>query len=130
MIRQKLLQNPIELRDVMKAILLTTGPVSTLASVKSTKMALHWLPLEQYMEAAEALEEANFGRLVTVTANHNKVFIKRDPKDVVQALSENPDLCTPEMFATRYSKPSAKAVAFHLRAKLVTMKLLSQKHFV
>ena len=122
-------QRPIDVREVMSAILCTTGPVSTCTSVKSTKMSLHWLPSKQYIEAATNLENLGFGRLVAVDPKHTQVFIKKQPIEVEDALLANPDLGTVETYATRYHKPTAKAIGFQLRAKLVMKKLVSQKHF-
>lgn len=117
-----------EVPEIMSAILKTAGPVSTLESVKSTSRSLHLLPATTFLEAASQLETANLGRLIKVT--NKKVFIKRLPTEVHEVLGGNPDLCTADVYATRYAKPTAKAIGLTMRAKLVQMKLVSKNCFM
>ena len=117
----------------MVGILRTRGPVCVTESVKNTSMALRYMKAKHYVEAAAELERLSFGRLVTVSLGANskgavsQVFVKKPPLEVEQTLSVNPDMCTPAVYAERYSKQPSKAVGLTLRAKLVTMRLVPKK---
>ncbi len=121
------------IRDIMSAILKTAGPVSTTDAVRYTKMSLHQITGKDFDEAAAQLEARNLGTVVTVRnerSKGNNVFIKKLPSEIEATLQAYPDLCTPEVYATRFEKLAPKAIKFSLRAKLVAMKLVSQNHFM
>ena len=125
-----------EIRDIMRALLLTTGPVSTLKAVKSTRMSLLRLPMRAFLDAADKLEKLNLGTLVSLPSSRGKigrpsiVLVKKLPREAAQALGANPDLCSLDEYVSRYDKPTAKAIGLALRAKIVAKKLVAQSHFI
>ena len=119
----------------MAAILKVPGPVVTPKAVKSTRRCfLHHLTTNNFIEAAEELEKASFGKMVTMQNSGGitvlKTFLKKPPVEVEQLLSVNPDLCNFEFYSMQYAKGSPKSISFSLRAKLVAMKLVAQDHFM
>ena len=121
------------IQDIMAAILKTAGPVSTTDAVRYTKMSLHHITAADFDEAACELQKAHLGSLVTVPSERNKghnVFIKKLPSEIEPALAAYPDLCSVELYATRFAKAAPKAIKFPLRARLVALKLVSQNHFM
>ena len=48
----------------------------------------------------------------------------------MDALNANPDLLSYEMYSVQFNKPPSKMITFALRAKLVSMKLVSPDHFM
>ena len=119
----------------MAAILNVPGPVVTPKAVKSTRRCfLHHLTTNNFIEAAEELEKANFGKMVTMqnSGGHTvlKIFLKKPPSEVEQVLSANPDLSRFEFYSLQYAKGSPKSISFSLRAKLVALKLVTQDHFM
>ena len=115
----------------MKAILETTGPVAIPKSVKAVKMSLNILTTKQFLEAAEELEKKNFGKLLKISMGSRvlNIFIKKPPAEIEHVLRSNPEWCTFDVYAARYAKASSKAIGLQLRAKLVSMKLVSKKCF-
>ena len=121
------------IQDIMAAILKTAGPVSTTDAVRYTKMSLHHITAADFDDAACELQKAHLGSLVTVPSERNKghnVFIKKLPSEIEPALAAHPDLCSVELYATRFAKAAPKAIKFPLRARLVALKLVSQNVFM
>ena len=118
----------------MEAILLTPGPVTTSRATKATKFCLRFSTTEQFVEAAEELEKADFGRLLVFTRWKGgvplHVFLKKPPAELEEVLRANPELCSFDLYAKRYGKGSPKAIGLPLRAKLVKMNLVSEDHFI
>ena len=123
-----------EVKDIMEAILKLPGPVATPRAVKATRRCfLHNLLTNNFIEAAEELEKANLGKVVTLQNKGGiplKIFLKKPPVEAQQVLGVNPDLCQFEMYSMQYAKGSPKSIAFPLRARLVAMKLVAQDHFM
>ena len=119
----------------MKAILETTGPVANLGAVKAVKRSMNVVTTNQFFEAAEELEKYNFGKLIKVSAETKGaktvfVFLKKPPSEMEEVLRSNPHWCAFDVYAARYAKPSSKAIGLLLRAKLVSMKLVSKNCFM
>lgn len=125
-------QQPVGIKEIMTAILQTSGPISTTESVKNSSRAFRNLKLGQFLEASTDLERLNVGVLVSVsiTKGHgsaSKVFIKKPPEEAEMFLTANAHLCPPDVYATKYVKLPSKAIGLQLRAKLVAMKLVAKK---
>ena len=121
--------------DIMKAILETAGPVATPRAVKAVKSSMHLVTTQQFWEAAGELEKNNFGKLRKIRLAGSRgppavVFIKKSPSLVEEMLRRNPEWCTFDVYAARYAKGSSKAIGLQLRAKLVSMKLVSENCFM
>lgn len=118
--------------ECLRAILMTAGPVSTFKAVQYTRMSLHNVTSEQFVNAAMELQEANLGMMVKLQGKGSpaKVFIKKPPDEVDEALSPYVDLCTVDVYRKRYHLPTSKSISFSLRAKLVAAKLVADKLFV
>ena len=85
--------------------------------------------MQQFKAAAVELETDNIGHLVAVKQSR-LVFIKRTPAEVREILVANPDLCLPEVYESRYNKPSPKSIGWGIRSSLVDMGLVSHKQFM
>ncbi len=119
----------------MAAILQTPGPVSTCEAVRSnwSRNSLGNTTVQQFERAALELEAVNLGMLVHVmnsTGRTSKVFIKKQPDEVEEALAANPNLCTPTVYYDRYHHPASKKISWALRTKLVELGLVTQKQFM
>ena len=112
----------------MKAILETTGPVATRGAVKAVKMSMNVVTAQLFLEAAKELEKNNFGKLFKISKID--VFIKKPPSEVKDMLRTNPEWCRYDIYAAQYAKGSSKAIGLQLRAKLVSMKLVSKNCFL
>ena len=125
--------NQISQTDIMKAILETTGPVATPLALKAVKRSMRLVSSKQFVEAAEKLEKCNFGKLMKISMGLRGlpavVFIKKPPSEM-EILRTNPEWCTFDVYTARYAKAPSKAVGLQLRAKLVSMKLVSKKCFM
>ena len=124
--------NHISQTDIMKAILETTGPVTTALSLKAVKRSMHLVSSKQFVEAAEELEKCNCGQLLKMSMGSRvlNIFIKRPPPDIESILRSNPHLGIFEIYAARYGKAPSKAIGLQLRAKLVALKLVSKNCFM
>ena len=120
--------------EIMKAILETTGPVTTPRAFKSVKRSMAKVTSKMFLEAAAELEKNNFGKLrkilTTPSGQPAVVFIKKPPSEMEEILRSSPTLCTFELYAERYAKVPSKAIGLQLRAKLVAMNLVPKKCFV
>lgn len=118
---------------IMKAVLETAGPVATPQSLKSVKRSMHLVTTKQFMEAAEELEKNNFGKLIKIAMGSRGkpavVFIKKPPSEM-EILRTNTEWCTFDVYAARYKKVASKTIGLQLRAKLVSMKLVSKQCFM
>ena len=117
--------------EIMKAILESSGPVTTPRAFKSVKRTMAKVTTKMFMEAAAELEKNNFGKLrkiLTVPSGQPAVvFIKKPPCEMEEAMRSNPKLCTFEMYAAKYAKAPSKAIGLQLRAKLVATNLVPKK---
>ena len=117
----------------MTAILQTAGPVSTRYAIRQNWRFLRSVPSEEFVKAARDLEKLNLGTLVCLEhekAISSRVFLKKPPIEVTKILNANPSLCSPETYMKRYKMPTTKSITFAVRAKLVKLKLVSEKQFI
>ena len=122
---------PMPKRAIMASILLTSGPITTLRVVSSLSK-FHKTSKEQFQQAAEDLKAANLGELFEVKLGKvggtpTKVFVKKHPAEVEEALQENEDLCTIEQYKGRYEQAPSKSIPLKLRSKLVEMGVVFEK---
>ncbi len=124
----------ISTTDVIQGILITPGPVATRKAVRHTKKKLIYVTCQQFIDAAKALEQRNLGSLVNVQTSSKSlglpVFLKKTPHEAESALNMYPEFCDVETYTMKYQKGSSKAISFQLRARLVSMKLVSPEHFM
>ena len=91
---------------------------------------------EGFKEAAVELEQMGFGTFITANVasvrrgSASKIFLKKNPEDVQEALLANPDLCTPELYETQFRLPASKNIGWHIRSFLVSKGLVSKKMFL
>ena len=118
----------------MRAVLETTGPVASRGAVRVVKKSMNNVTIKQFMKAAEELEKYNFGKLFKLSMGPRGkpavVFIKKPPSEIQEVLRRYPGWCSFDVYAARYAKGSSKAVGLQLRAKLVSMKLVSKNCFI
>lgn len=120
-------------QNIMTAILQTAGPVSTRYAIRQNWRFLRSVPSEEFVKAARDLEKLNLGTVVCLEhekAISSRVFLKKPPIEVMGILNANPSLCFPEIYMKRYKMPTTKSITFAVRAKLVKMKLVSEKQFI
>ena len=81
----------------------------------------------EFLEAASALEGLGFGQVHNMPV---KVFVKRKPEEIHEALSRNQDLCSAEVYALRYARFPSRYIGLSLRGRLVAKKLVSEKQMM
>ncbi len=120
------------IRSIMSAILQAAGPVAITNSLRQNRKIFRNLSAQQFLEAANELQDIGLGNLVdvTTTGSCTPVFVKNPPEMVEDSLNANPDLCDLGVYTTRYNSPASKSISFTLRGKLVAMKLVSKNHFM
>ena len=116
----------------MAAILHTNGPVSTHNAAGRVRPFLSCLTSSQFLKAGRELEAANLGSMVNLSQSGRAavVFVKKVPEEAVPGLLANPDLCTPELYAEKYFRPTPACITWKHRASLVSMGYVSEKHFM
>ena len=120
-------------RSIMAAILQTVGPVSTTIAIRANWKFLKCATAQQFSAAAVELEKIGFGQVVSLSGKSNRsqqVFVKKHPSEAQIVLESNPDLCSPDVYATRFHRQATKTISWNVRAKLVSMGLVSQKQFM
>ena len=120
---------PMPKRAIMAAILLAPGPITTLRVVTNL-YKFHKTSKEQFQAAAEDLKAADLGELFEVKLGKGtatKVFVKKHPAEVEDALGENEDLCTIEQYKGKYEQTPSKSIPLKLRSKLVEMGVVFEK---
>lgn len=99
----------VPLRTLMRAILVTTGPVLTLTAVKQNgRLLFRRVGSDQFNTAAKALEAAQLGSFVTLEVAEGRtkdVFVKKLPYDAQQGVAMNKDLCSIEEYESRFFSP-------------------------
>ena len=116
----------------MAAILQTVGPVSTTIAIRANWKFLKCTTAQQFSSAANELEKIGFGQVVSLsgTSRSQQVFVKKHPGEAQAVLEANPDLCSPDVYATRFNRQASKTISWNVRSKLVQMGLVSQKQFM
>ena len=120
-------------RSIMAAILQTAGPVSICQSLRWNWKFLSSCTVQQFQAAGTELQTLGFGSLIFLGPAANRgtsVFVKKRPEEVYQQVEANLDLCTWDVYAARYQKPSSKSLSWKIRAQLVEKGLVEQKQFM
>ena len=120
------------MRNVMKAILLTAGPVSTHQTVKQNWRFLRMLNIRQFTNAAHNLQETlQLGTLVSLKRGKQTlaIFAKKPPEQVREILELNSDLPSPEIYAYRFGRSSPKCISLNIQAQMVSMGYVAEQHF-
>ena len=123
---------PMTKRNIMAAIVRSMGPVSTHQVIKHGWRFLRMITLEQFLVCAQALEAANLGTILNHNPNRNKpvyFFIKKAPSAVIQELLDNPDLCTPDLYAERFCLPTPNLVSATMRIQIAATGLVRMEQF-
>ncbi len=114
----------------MAAILQCKGAICTYGSVRRNWDYMRGISSADFVSAATMLQTLEFGIYTNADPekkNQQFVFIKKEPEEVVQVLSENPDLCDYYKYEDRYHQPPSKAISLALKANLVKQNLISEK---
>ena len=110
----------------MAAILQISGPVTMHAIIARSYRFLMKLTAPQFLQVTSEMEIMGLGTVVTAgTKSH--VFIKKSPEEAALILRDNPDLCCPDYYATRYNKQLSKQISLGIRHHLSKMKLVPAK---
>ena len=84
------------------------------------------------MSAANQLQDAQLGKLVVLEGvGKSLIFIKKEPaqaRDLLM-LSQNSDLCTPEEYEERFSKPPSCVITEKLMTNLISLGHVPAEHF-
>ena len=117
----------------MAAILHTAGPVSIRQVVASNWKHLQATGL-RFKKAAMELEQLGFGSIVEVRMQKKgrsaQVFVKKRPEDLQSEWNDNMDLCTPDVYSTRFHCQASRHITLNMRATLVAQGLVLKKHFM
>ena len=119
--------------SIMKAILLTAGPVSNFTSFRDAGPRYMWdiITQEQYSEAAHRLEEANLGEYVTIFIGNSRpkeMFIKKAPVEAEEILMRNNELCiAPAEYAWRFNMGVHRKIMTGMRRKLVNLGYVTEE---
>ena len=119
-------------RNIMKAILLTAGPVSTHQTVKQNWRFLRMLTVRQFINAAQNLQETlQLGTLVSLPRGKSAltIFAKKPPEQAQDILELNSDLPSHGIYAYRFGRPSPKCISLNIQAHLVGMGYVAEEHF-
>lgn len=120
----------------MSAILLIKGPVCTKTCISQYgPPAMRGINITQFLNAAQALQEANLGSLITFPSGFMKlkkdVFIKKAPSEIGDALL-GANLVAMDMnrYKTRFNMPAPTSVNQTLRDELIAGGFVKQEYFV
>ena len=119
--------NGFTIPNIMKAILLSAGPVSNLNSLRGAgpRYMRNLVTKAQYNEAAHRLQEANLGQYITVVIGNSmprEIFIKRTPVEVEEIMTRNNELCiVPTEYAKRFNKAVPRRIRTSMRQRLVEL---------
>ena len=122
--------------NIMKAILLTAGPISNLTSFRhgGPHSIRDIVTEEQYREAACRLQEANLGQYITVVIGHSRpkeIFIKKTPKEAEEILTRNNELCiVPIEYTKRFNMAVHRKILAGMRRKLVELGYLTEEQYI
>ena len=124
----------ITIRTIMSAILLSAGPISTHYAVRRygpKSLRTPSIPKELYLIAANSLEAANLGTLVTVkhVTGLSDTFIKKTPQDIEEDLKANIDLGSLEDYTLRFRAPPPACITPAMQASLIHHGLVPKGSF-
>ena len=125
-------QDLCSIPNIMKAILLTAGPISNATTFlySGPKYMRRIVTVDQYNEAALRLQEANLGIFITTVIGRGfakEIFIKRTPEEARDILMANNVLCDPNEYAVRYDMPVPGKVKILMRQKLVELGYVTEE---
>ena len=117
----------------MAGILCTHGPVSTLKSVQRLSRIFNTAVRKtRFLSAANQLQDAQLGKLVVLEGvGKSLIFIKKEPAQARELLTlpQNSDLCTPEEYEERFSKPPSCVITEKLMTILISLGHVPAEHF-
>ena len=119
--------------NIMKAILLTAGPVSNFTSFRDAGPRYMWdiITRVQYNEAARRLQEANLGEYITIVIGNSvpkEIFIKRTPEEAEEILARNNELgIVPAEYAWRFNMAVHRKIMTGMRRKLVELGYVTEE---
>ncbi|XP_072015232.1 uncharacterized protein [Amphiura filiformis] len=123
--------SPVTIANIMRAILLTTGPVNNCSSFlhSGPTHMRHTVTVEKYNKAAMQLQEEGMGEFVRmdVSGYLREVFVKKVPKEAETILAKNPLLCDPLVYALRYYMPLPSKFRTKMRQKLVELGYVTEE---
>ena len=108
---------PPVLTQIMTAILLTAGPISTVHAYGKNVTPKLRTKKTCYLEAGEELQKLGIVKM-TSTVTGTDVIVKMPPKDVWKIL-EDTGLCPPIRYEARYNSPLPKCVSEIVRNQVV-----------
>ncbi len=135
---KRLMGKQLNNRDIMSAILQTTGPVATHFTVLTASpnfiLGSTYITKEQFVAAASALQDLNLGSLVTVRHIHGRPsmnFVKKPPDEIKEQLEleANADLCSPSLYEEKFKAATPACVPQGTRDKLISLGLVSKEDF-
>ena len=95
---------------LMKAILLTAGPINTLAAfTKNAQSTLRCITKTTYLKAATRLEELGLIQLIK-TKSGSDVIIKKSPDEIGNLLVKH-QLCSVKDYKDRYLMPISRSIS-------------------
>ena len=120
----------ITLRDIMSAILLTRGPVSThYAVVRYGPGYLRSVSKAYYDLAAQRLQEAKLGYICNLTSPRTDVFVKKLPYQIQELLRDNQGIVKLEEYLLRFNAPAQGCITHNMRKKLVEIGVVAARLF-
>ncbi len=109
----------------MAAILQSVGPVTGHRVIARNYKFLRLLTVKQFLMAANDLQAADMGMLVTIDSGkghgRTQLFVKKPPEEMEPYLDANPNLCSVEYYRERYYKPVSKSITLIERHYLSKM---------
>ena len=116
--------------NIMKAILLTAGPISNATSfLNCASKYMRKVTVDQYKEAALRLQEANLGQYITVVIGHSRpkeIFIKATPNEALHILTRTP-IVTPIDYIQRFFLAVPNKILTGMRRKLVELGYVTEE---
>ena len=122
-------------RNVMRAVLLTPGPISTRLTTRNMSSSFKVAVTKpKFLAAATQLQKANLGYLLQWSCGTTRtypIFIKRLPLEMTDVLKmeENSDLCTPEEYEFRFKLPTPASIKEPMQEDLIRQGLVHPQHF-
>ncbi len=124
-------------RNVMKAVLLAPGPVSTRQTTRNMSSSFKVAVTKpKFLAAASQLHKCNLGQLIETFGYGSgsrplPVFIKKPPVEMVAMLKmkEFSDLCTSDEYEHRFKLPTPASIKLTLQAELISKGLVLPQDF-
>ncbi len=116
------------IRDIMSAILLTAGPVTSNVSFsRRGPMSLRSISKEQFQTAANMLQAAHLGTAIFVmqSTRGSVVFVKKPPDEAREAIEANCDIIMMDKYAARYYQQIPTCITVKIREHLISKGLLT-----